>query len=209
MNHAPTGLNIMIGFLSGKIHAVNDDGIVVDVAGVGYDVHVAKSFLDSLPIVGQSICLEIHTHVTESSFVLYGFHDAVERHVFRKLISVSGIGPKMALSVLSALSVADLVTALVQGQIDTLTRISGIGKKTAERMVIELKDKFKDTALGFKAALFPVKARNDDRMQDTVSALVNLGYLENQVRQIVQGVVITETDTVQTLIKKSLGALAK
>lgn len=200
----------MIGFLSGKIHAVNnDDGIVVDVNGVGYDVHVAKSFLDSRPTVGQSIRLEVHTHVTESSFVLYGFHDAQERQVFRKLISVSGIGPKMALSVLSALSVSDLVTALVQGQLETLTRISGIGKKTAERMVIELKDKFKDMALGLRAAVFPVTAKNNNCVQDTVSALVNLGYLENQVRQILQGIVITENDTVQTLIKKSLGALAK
>ena len=199
----------MIGFLSGKIHAVNDDGIVVDVNGVGYEVHVPKLFLDRLPVVGQDIRVEVHTHVTENAFALYGFRDAQERQVFRKLISVSGIGPKMALSILSALSVSDLVTALVQGQIATLTSISGIGKKTAERMVIELKDKFKDMALSLRAAVFPAQAQNDDRLQDAVSALVNLGYPENQARQILAGVIITETDTVQTLIKKSLGALSK
>jgi len=195
----------MIGFLSGKIHGVSETTATIDVNGVGYAVHLAKSILLTLGQTGTAVQLEIHTHVTENSFQLFGFQNLRQKAIFLKLISVSGIGPKLALNIISDLPVTDLLSAVVQGNVAALTQINGVGKKTAERMVVELKDKFKDDVTLSKVANVANDNKNEDlRINDVTSALMSLGYAESQARRIVSGLTINENDTVQTLIKKSL-----
>lgn len=199
----------MIGFLSGVIQSKSESQAVVDVGGVGYEVHLSRMALAGLGETGESVRLEIHTHVTESSFQLYGFLSADEKTLFKKLISVSGIGPKMGLNIVSAYPFDDLVSCIVRGDLHALTKIGGIGKKTAERIVIELKDKFKNMPVADRSrAVGPVYAGGDHREVDALQALLSLGYSEAAARMALQKVGLFHDDTVQTLIKKSLGAMA-
>lgn len=194
----------MIGFLSGTLHSKTENSAVVDVNGVGYEVYLSKKTLESLVEPNASVKLEIYTHVNETTFQLYGFFSAQEKWVFKKIIAISGVGPKLALTILSALTISEFVTAIALGNKATLTNISGIGSKTAERIIIELKDKFKNDMISAD-----ITAANDDQngkvpLRDVVSALVNLGYQESQARKVVDNLQIEEKDTVQTLIKRSL-----
>lgn len=194
----------MIGFLSGTLHSKTENAAVIDVNGVGYEVYVSKRTLENLAAPDSKVRLEIYTHVNETTFQLYGFFSAQEKWVFKKIISISGIGPKLALTILSALTISEFVTAIALGNKTTLTNISGIGSKTAERIIIELKDKFKNDMISAD-----IHAANDDNngkvpLRDVVSALVNLGYQESQARKVVGDLQIEEKDTVQTLIKRSL-----
>lgn len=199
----------MIASLVGRIHSKSDDSVVVMVGGVGYDVFVGRSIVPQLGEIGGEIALEIHTHFNESALQLYGFESAAEKELFKKLISVSGIGPKLGIAIVSALPYETVIQAIVQGDLATLTSISGIGKKTAERLIIELKDKFKDMALRQVGhALSRQHVAHHSREDDTLQALVSLGYAESAARQTLQQINIAEADTVQSLIKKSLGYLA-
>ncbi len=194
----------MIGFLTGKLHSKDETRAIIDVNGVGYEVFLAKDSLLKLGSQNTTIELEIYTHITESSFQLYGFQNTKEKFIFQKLISVSGVGPKLALSILSAMPMNSLLVALREGNLVVLTSISGVGKKTAERIVVELRDKFKD-----EGPLTPLVAANDDedsdyRLRDVSSALVSLGYPEGTAKKVVNGLEVTEGDTIQSLIKKSL-----
>jgi Holliday junction DNA helicase RuvA len=167
----------MIAFLRGTLLEKHPNQVIVDTGGVGYDVLIPVSTFSALPDAGAEVRLRIHTHVREDALTLFGFITAAEKAIFEKLISVSGIGPKLAITVLSGLNTADLVTAIRNSQVDQLVRIPGVGKKTAERIVLELKDKL--DAVGIPAGPGSAAARPTPALsaieQDVLSALINLG----------------------------------
>src|SRR5690349_2999444 len=131
----------MIAFLSGKLLEKHPNQVILETGGVGYDVLIPISTFSALPAAGAEVKLRIHTHVREDTLARFGFLTIEEKSIFEKLISVSGIGPKLAITVLSGLSTADLIPAIRNGSVEQLVRIPGVGKKTAERIVLELKDK--------------------------------------------------------------------
>lgn len=171
---------LMIAFLRGTVFEKHPNQVIVDVNGVGYDVTIPVSTYSTLPASGGSTALRIHTHVREDALLLFGFATAEEKGLFEKLIGVSGVGPKLAITALSGLSAGDLIAAIRGGQVERLVKVPGIGKKTAERLVLELKDKLdgvlfeKVAAAAGVQATAPVGTLNAVD-QDIVSALVNLG----------------------------------
>jgi holliday junction DNA helicase RuvA len=164
----------MIAHLRGNILEKHPNQVIVDAGGVGYDVTIPISTFSALPVAGAEVRLRIHTHVREDTISLYGFLTLEEKALFEKLIGISGIGPKLAVTVLSGLPAADLVASIRQGQVERLVRIPGVGKKTAERIVLELRDKL--DMLGAGAAVTqPETVPPSALEQDVLSALVNLG----------------------------------
>jgi Holliday junction DNA helicase RuvA len=162
----------MFAHLRGVLLEKHPNQAIVEAGGVGYDVTIAVPTYTKLPDVGAEVRLRIHTHVREDALSLYGFLSQDEKNLFEKLISVSGIGPTLAIKVLSGLAAADLIAHIRRGEVERLVRIPGIGKKTAERMVLELRDKL-PAATGDNAAA-PAPAL-DSIDEDVLSALLNLG----------------------------------
>ena len=162
----------MIALLNGTLLEKHPNQAIVDVAGVGYDVTIPISTFSSLPDAGAAVRLKIHTHVREDTLALYGFLTDNEKALFEKLISVSGIGPTLAVKVLSGLAAADVILAIRKGEVERLVRIPGVGKKTAERIVLELRDKLPAVAGAEAEAPAPALTAID---QDVLSALLNLG----------------------------------
>jgi holliday junction DNA helicase RuvA len=172
----------LIAWLHGKLVEKEPSRVVLDVNGVGYEVFVPLTTFTALPDPGAEVSIDIHTHVREDTIALYGFSSRQERRVFERLIGISGIGPRLAVTILSGGSVEGLVGAIRRGDLGRLTSIPGVGKKTAERIVVELRDKLQDiTAEAAKPAV----------ETDVVSALENLGYpraiVEGAVRRAVGG----------------------
>ena len=165
----------MIAYLRGTLLEKHPNQVILDVQGVGYDVIIPVSTFSSLPDAGGPVQLRIHTHVREDALQLFGFSSAQEKTVFERLISVSGIGPKLGITILSGLAVGDLITAIRAGQIDILVRIPGVGKKTAERMVLELRDKLEGVGGIAQVATSSAAESLSDTDQDVLSALMNLG----------------------------------
>jgi len=177
----------MIHFLRGKLVESLPTQIVVDVAGVGYEVLIPLSSFDKLPVRGGDITILTHLSIREDAHVLYGFMTAGEREMFRLLINaVSGIGPKTALNILSGINLGALRSAVAMGDVKSLSQISGVGKKTAERIVVELKDKIgKSVAFetpGARAALSP----EDEKFGDAIAALLALGYKQPDAHDAVR-----------------------
>ena len=160
----------MIAHLRGRLIAKHPNQAVVEAGGVGYDVTITVPTFSDLPATGTEVALHIHTHVREDAIALFGFLRSEEKQLFEKLISVSGIGPKLAITILSGMAAAEMVSAIRGNDIARLTRIPGIGKKTAERMVLELRDKLEH--FGATPAAPPVTPVEED----VISALMNLGY---------------------------------
>ncbi|MGD0871831.1 MAG: Holliday junction branch migration protein RuvA [Bryobacteraceae bacterium] len=174
----------MIALLRGTLLEKHPNQAVVEAGGVGYDVNIPVSTFTRLPDKGVEVRLHIYTHVREDALALYGFLTADEKALFEKLIDVSGIGPTLAVKILSGLAAADLVTFIRRGEVDRLVRIPGVGKKTAERMILELRDKLPavtggDAESPAAAALSPVD-------QDVLSALLNLGCARAQAEAAVR-----------------------
>jgi Holliday junction DNA helicase RuvA len=165
----------MIARLAGTLIEKSADTAIVDVGGVGYLVHLSLQSMAGLPSEGARIELRTYTHVREDALQLYGFSGEDEERLFRLLIDVSGVGPKLALNVLSGMPAAELAAALAEEDVARLTRISGVGKKTAERLVVELKDKLKAAGIPTRSAgaAVPISFAGGTAL---VSALVNLGY---------------------------------
>ncbi len=161
----------MIAHLRGKLLAKHPNQAIVETAGVGYDVTISVPTFSDLPALGTDVALHIHTHVREDTIALYGFLRLAEKFLFEKLITVSGIGPKLAVTILSGMAADEMVNAIRSNDIAKLTRIPGIGKRTAERMVLELRDKLPEP--GKAAPTTPVMGTVEE---DVLSALVNLGY---------------------------------
>jgi holliday junction DNA helicase RuvA len=162
----------MIAHLRGKLLAKHPNQAIVETAGVGYDVTISVPTFSDLPAAGSEVALHIHTHVREDVIALYGFLRPSEKLLFEKLISVSGIGPKLAVTILSGMAADEMVSAIRSNNVAQLTRVPGIGKKTAERMVLELRDKLPEAGPSAVAAAPPMNAIEED----VLSALVNLGY---------------------------------
>jgi holliday junction DNA helicase RuvA len=162
----------MIAHLRGKLLAKHPNQAIVETAGVGYDITISVPTFSDLPAAGAEVALHIHTHVREDVIALYGFLRPAEKLLFEKLISVSGIGPKLAITILSGMAADEMVSAIRSNNIAQLTRVPGIGKKTAERMVLELRDKLPEPGPSAIAAMPVMNATEED----VLSALLNLGY---------------------------------
>jgi len=167
----------VIAFLRGKLLEKHPNEVIVETGGVGYDVVIPVSTFSALPDSGAEVKLRIHTHVREDTLALFGFLTSDEKAIFERLISVSGIGPTLAIKVLSGMATSDLTAAIRNGHVEQLVRIPGVGKKTAERIVLELKDKLEGVgamaASGVLAA--PAASALTAIEQDVMSALLNLG----------------------------------
>ena len=162
----------MIAHLRGKLLTKHPNRAIVETAGVGYDVTISVPTFSDLPAVGAEVALHIHTHVREDQIALYGFLRPSEKTLFEKLVTVSGIGPKLAITILSGMAADEMVGAIRGNDIARLTRIPGIGKKTAERMVLELRDQLTVE----KAGEIPATPSMSPIEEDVLSALINLGY---------------------------------
>ena len=165
----------MIAHLHGKIFAKTPATVIIDCGGVGYELAISVTTYTELGEPGAQAALHVHTHVREDALLLFGFKELAEKRLFEKLLTISGIGPKLAITVLSGISADRLVGAIRGGDHATLTKIPGIGKKTAERVVLELKDKLDDMT-GYAPASEPVRPALGAVAEDVLSALVNLGY---------------------------------
>src|SRR5438270_8669899 len=177
----------MITFLHGTLAAALPTQAVVDVRGVGYEVFIPLSSYDKLPVPGQPVQILTHLHVREDAHILYGFMSAAERDLFRLLVNhVSGIGPKLALAVLSGMSVNNFKAAVVNNDVVSLSKISGVGKKTAERMVLELKDRVGVAAAWEAASAAHAPTPEQTQTNEAVLALIALGYKQVDAHKLVR-----------------------
>ena len=196
----------MIAHLRGTLLAKHPNQAVVEAAGVGYDVTISVPTFSDLPAVGSVVALHIHTHVREDTIALYGFLRPSEKLLFEKLITVSGIGPKLAVTILSGMAADEMVGAIRGNDVVRLTRIPGIGKKTAERMVLELRDKLPEVA---SAAAPAVPALNATE-EDVLSALVNLGYQRVAAEKALSGIAKDGAGkSFDQMFRAALGRLSK
>jgi Holliday junction DNA helicase RuvA len=166
----------MIAFLRGRVLEKHPNRVLVDVNGVGYEVFIPLSTFYDVGDEGADTALRIHTHVREDALQLFGFLTLLERQMFERLIAVSGIGPKLAIAVLSGLETRDLVTAVQRADVARLTTIPGVGKKTAERIVLELKDRLNQIIVPAPSDVKPQASDADRVRAELMSALQNLGY---------------------------------
>ncbi len=196
----------MIAHLRGTLLAKHPNQAIVETHGVGYDVVISVPTFTELPAAGVEVALHIHTHVREDALSLYGFQRLAEKHLFEKLLTVSGIGPKLAITILSGMPADEMVGAIRSGDLARLTRIPGIGKKTAERMVLELRDKLPAVTGESEmsaAATSPVE-------EDVISALVNLGYQRAAAdKALISARSGKGPQSFDVLFREALGALSK
>ncbi len=193
----------MIASLRGRLIEKHPNQAVIECAGVGYDVAISVSTFSGLPEVGAEVALKIHTNVREDAIQLFGFSTAQEKLLFEKLISVSGIGPKLAITALSGLPAAELAGAIRSGAVEQLVRIPGIGKKTAERLILELRDKLDLLAAAAPRSSEKPKSAFSAIEEDVISALLNFG----SARPAAEAAVVKargEDDTFEPLFRKAL-----
>jgi Holliday junction DNA helicase RuvA len=195
----------MIAHLRGTLLAKHPNQAIVETHGVGYEVAITVPTFTELPAAGAEVALHIHTHVREDALSLYGFLRLAEKHLFEKLLTVSGIGPTLAIKILSGMAAGEMVEAIRGGDLARLTRIPGIGKKTAERMVLELRDKLA-AAGGLETSATPASAVKED----VISALVNLGYQRAAAEKALLGARAAKSpQNFDVLFREALGALSK
>jgi holliday junction DNA helicase RuvA len=206
----------MIATLSGRVQEIHSDCAIVDVGGIGYEVFLSTESVSRLPEKGSETFLHIHTHVREDAFILYGFLTRDEKELFLILKTVSGIGPKLALAMLSGMAVGELCRAIGEGDLKLLTTLQGVGKKTAERICVELKDKVGHLASGGGSGegLAQSPVVSGSAVMDALSALGNLGYSDPVARDALISVKREVGDdgfaklTIEELIREGLKALA-
>jgi len=197
----------MYQYLSGKITEKTPAAATLDVNGIGYEVRISVNTFSALPDLGQTAKLLTHFVVREDAQLLYGFATEEERELFRLLLSVSGIGPKMAITLLSGMTIKELKGAISDGSIAVLSSITGIGKKTAERVVVELKDKLPRGAGKDSRDIVHDMGVSDQLVDDAVQALVALGYTKQKAKEVVQKVLkanLGKKLTVEEIIRASL-----
>ena len=200
----------MIAFLRGRVVDKQPNRVIIDIQGVGYDVHVPLSTFYEIGDVGSDVALRVHTHVREDALQLYGFLTELERQLFERLIAISGIGPKLAVAVLSGMDPRDLLTAVQRADVARLTGIPGVGKKTAERIVLELKDRLAQIALPAAAHSAAAMSGPDRLRADLLSALQNLGYHRPQAEKAIESAVKSMTDqTFEQALKSALRELMR
>ncbi len=193
----------MIAHLRGRLLSKHPNQAIVEAAGVGYDVTISVPTFTDLPSAGSEVALHIHTHVREDALALFGFLRAEEKQLFERLIQVSGIGPKLAITILSGMAATEMVGAIRGGDVAKLTRIPGIGKKTAERMVLELRDKLAE--FGETAVAQPASPVEDD----VLSALVNLGYQRPVAERALAAAARAGGGSFDALFREALNALSR
>ena len=192
----------MIAHLRGKLISKHPNQAIVEAAGVGYEVNISIPTFSTLPGLGTEVSLFIHTHVREDALSLFGFLRSEEKQLFEKLISVSGIGPRLAITILSGMPADAMIASIKGNNIGALTRIPGIGKKTAERMVLELRDKLDHFGVPAADAASPVE-------EDVISALINLGYQRPLAERALARLENATGESFDGLFRKALAALAK
>jgi holliday junction DNA helicase RuvA len=175
----------MIAHLRGKLLAKHPNQVVVETGGVGYDLNISVPTFSELPANGSEVSLHVHTHVREDVIALYGFFRPAEKQLFEKLMTVSGIGAKLAITILSGMAADEMASAIRSNDVTRLTKIPGIGKKTAERMVLELRDKLPEVS-GTAPRAAPTMSALEE---DVLSALINLGYQRSAAEKALAGVV--------------------
>ena len=197
----------MIAYLKGQLIYKSPEHTVVDVNGVGYKVFTPLSTYYSLPKPGEPVSLRIHTRVREDELKLFGFLTEGEQTIFEKLITINKVGPKLALGILSGMSPTDLLTAIINNDAARLSAIPGVGKKTAERLALEMKDKLSDLALEMEHQ--PDSSSRGGFYEDALSALVNLGYKKPQAEKALKSAYNTngQDSLLEDLIKESLNNL--
>jgi Holliday junction DNA helicase RuvA len=193
----------MIAHLRGKLLAKQPNQAIVEAAGVGYDVTISVPTYSDLPGVGNEVALNIHTHVREDQIALYGFLQPSEKKLFEKLISVNGIGPKLAITILSGMPAESMIGAIRGNDIARLTKIPGVGKKTAERMVLELRDKLPTQDSSAISAIPSLSAVEED----VLSALINLGYQRASAEKSLSSV--KKDQPFDAMFREALGSLSK
>jgi Holliday junction DNA helicase RuvA len=193
----------MIASIQGSLIFKSPNYLIIDVGGIGYQVFVPLSSFYSLPKLGGSVKLNIYTHLKEDAIQLYGFLSQEEKDIFLSLIEVTGIGPKLALNILSGISPSDLIKAILEGNLFTLNSIPGIGRKTAERLLLEMKDKV--------SKIQDSRLKTQDTRQeyeDALSALVNLGYKRPHAEEVLKRFTVHDSQfTVEEIIKEALKIL--
>jgi Holliday junction DNA helicase RuvA len=196
----------MIAHLRGKLLSKHPNQAIVETGGVGYDVTISVPTFSDLPALGSEVALHIHTHVREDALALYGFLRSSEKLLFEKLITVSGIGPKLAITILSGMAADEMVGAIRGNDVAKLTRIPGIGRKTAERMVLELRDKLPEVGPATAVAMPAVSPTEED----VLSALVNLGYQRAAAEKALAIAMKNgKGQSFDALFREALGALSK
>jgi holliday junction DNA helicase RuvA len=196
----------MIAHVRGKLLAKHPNQAIVETSGVGYDVTISVPTFSNLPAVGAEVSLHIHTHVREDVIALYGFLRPSEKLLFEKLITVSGIGPKLAITILSGMPADEMVGAIRGNDVTRLTRIPGIGRKTAERMVLELRDKLPEAGAASPSAAPLISVVEED----VLSALVNLGYQRAMAEKALEAVAKEgDEKTFDRMFRAALGRLSK
>ena len=195
----------MIAHLRGRVLSKHPNQIIVETAGVGYEVNISVPTFSELPAAGSEIALHVHMHVREDLIALYGFLHFAEKQLFEKLITVSGIGPKLAITILSGMAADEMARAIRGNDVARLTRIPGIGKKTAERMVLELRDKLPETTGSPAVTVPPMSAVEED----VLSALVNLGYQRPAAEKALAAAKGTNSGSFDALFRGTLSLLSK
>jgi Holliday junction DNA helicase RuvA len=206
----------MIAHLNGTLLSKQATSVIVDVAGVGYEVTIPVSTFYDLEDVGSTVQLRIYTHVRDDALQLYGFKTARERELFQKLISVSGIGPKLGITLLSGMSADEMIASIRTNNLARLTLIPGVGRKTAERLIMELREKVADLSsaqleeeLGAKPEV-TAQTNEDAVRSDALSALLNLGYQRSAAEKAIDGALVEGGDiTVEPILRRSLKKLAR
>lgn len=198
----------MIASLTGKVAEINESGVVIDITGVGYDVKLSPTSLANVRNVGDDIHLYIYTNVREDALELYGFFSKLEKEIFLLLKSVSGIGSKTALSITSSTNINDLLTYINMENVPAISSVPGIGKKTAQRIVIELKGKinkisaYSDTLAGYTYG-------QNQYVSDAISALSNLGYKRTQIDEAITSVKISKDMKTEEIVRLGLKRLSR
>ena len=197
----------MIAHLKGQLAYKSPEYTIVDVNGVGYQVFTPLSTYYALPNLGQTVSLRVHTRVREDELKLFGFLTEEEQTIFQKLITINKVGPRLALGILSGMSPADLFSAVMNNDVARLSTIPGVGKKTAERLTLEMKDKLADLALAMDHQ--PESARAEGFYDDALSALVNLGYKKPEAEKALKTIYNQngKDASLEDLIKESLNVL--
>lgn len=195
----------MIAYLNGQLASKQEDECILDVQGVGYLVEISSQTLETLPANGENVKLLIYHHITDSDQRLFGFAKQKEKNLFERLITVKGIGPKLGLTILSGMEASALMEAIVTQNTSALSEISGIGKKTAERMVLELKDKLFDES---QPSVVSGDTQARSRHEEAISALEALGFNKRQASQAVNGIAgKMPKATVSDIVKQALTQL--
>lgn len=197
----------MIAYLKGSVGQKESNEVVIDVAGVGYQVEISAQTFETLPQPGENIKLLIYHHITDSDQRLFGFSSRKEKNLFERLITVKGIGPKLGLTILSGMPAPELIEAIVTQNTAALSGISGIGKKTAQRMVLELKDKLFDES---EPSIVSKDGKTLDRKEESISALLALGFRKTDAQKIVSSITSEDPKSgVSDIVKRALSEMKR